>query len=314
MAYPRKKRPNRLPQRAERYAAQLPLHEQACAAANAARAHPVCPVTDGRYDSIQEFIRAATTELVNTANRPHVVECIDSCGGGASWYGAGCKTGKDVIRMLSDGWPEGRKRLAELTAELLQVEVHAKDRRRKRVRADFGDSVDIHAIYAGHLDSAWEIAKRRETFGPQHVDILANMICSGCENADVLFWRGAAAIVLADKLEAAGYTVRIVVGFGGRNDQGEQTSCRVTVKEHDKPLDIASTASVILPGFFRAIGHAWLAAHAGGALSSYGISVANGNAEDQELVLSHDVRNADTARKWLTRIVTDFNDGVMVAA
>jgi hypothetical protein len=248
-------------------------------------------------------------------NQEHIDSCIKgNCGGGGNWYGADCATGKDVIAKLHDGWPQGQKKLSKLMAELVQVEVHPKDRRRRRVRRDFGDSVDIHAIYSGHLDTAWEIAKRQEGCGPQRLDLFVNMICSGGESADVLFWRGAAAVVLADKLEAAGYMVRLVVGFGGRNSCDERASCRITVKDHDKPLDVSSTASVILPGFFRAIGHAWLAGHASERVYGVGISVGNGKSEEQEIVLSHDVRDATTARAWLGRMVDDVNAGVMVAA
>ncbi len=268
------------------------------------------PVTNGNYESIQDFVDAATNELVCDANKHHVADCLTHSQ--RWWYGAECDTGKDVVKKLHDGWPEGQKKLEALTAQLIEVQVHPKDRRRRRVRRDFGDSVDIHAIYRGNLDTAWEIAKRQEGCGPQHVDIFANMLCAGGDQADVLFWRGAAAIVLAEKLEAAGYMVRIVVGFGGKNGNYDKTSCRITVKAHDKPLDITSTASVIMPGFFRAIGHCWLASHARAPLDGYGISVDQGKIEEGELVLSHDVKNEGSARKWLERTVTDFNDGAMV--
>ena len=285
------------------------MYPQACAPAIAG----VQEVHDGNYDSIQDFVDAATKELRNPRNSGHVHDCLDDTHS-VSWFGADCRTGREVVKKIHDGWPEGQARLETLTAELVEVNVHPKDRRRRRVRCDFGDSVDIHAIYAGRIGEAWEVAKRKEGCGPQRVDILVNMLCAGAEQNDVLFWRGAAAIVLADKLEQAGYMVRLVVGFGGMNSNGDKTSCRITVKAHDKPLDITSTASVIMPGFFRGIGHCWLASHAGTALGSYGISVQQGRIEDGELVLSHDVRDEKTAREWLTRTVGDFNDGVMLAA
>jgi hypothetical protein len=156
------------------------------------------------------------------------------------------------------------------------------------------------------------VARRVTTRGPQRIDIVANMLCSGAEHSDVLFYRGAAAAVLADLLETAGYMVRLVVNFGGRAEN-VQTSCRITVKDHGMPFDVTSISAVILPGFFRALGHAWLVNHAPHVRNGMGISVGQGRVEAGEILLSHKVRDHGTAVAAINDVIKRINDGTMEA-
>jgi hypothetical protein len=206
----------------------------------------------------------------------------------------------DVIKLVSDGWPEGRESVAKLARKTSAIEIAPRDRRRRLSRSDMGDALDIHAVYRGQLDIAWIKARRQWSYGPQRVDILANMLCSGCDDSSVLQWRGAAAIALADKFEHAGYMVRIIVGFGGHTGPDrERISCRITVKGYDSPMNVSTAASVTLPGFFRAIGHGWNGGHVRARTYSAGMSVGQCDVESGEIMLSHEIYDERTAVQFI---------------
>jgi hypothetical protein len=269
-------------------------------------------IKNGVYDSISAFCDAVELPCLNKQNHDiwnNVMNEKDS----PSWFGAECNHGRDVLKLMREGWKQGRDRMNELRGKIGTVELVPQDRKRRKVRADMGDSLDIHAVYAGRFETAWTVARRTNTRGPQRIDIVANMICYGHEHADVLFWRGAAAAVLADLLETAGYMVRLVVNFGGRAED-VQTSCRITVKDHGMPFDVTSISAVILPGFFRALGHAWLVNHAPHARYGMGISVSQGRVEAGEVLLSHKVRDHGTAVAAINEIIKRLNDGTLATA
>jgi hypothetical protein len=274
-------------------------------------------LADARYDSIADFVEAMRA----TPNNPINTQLHQNWGFtefNPSFYGADCATGNDVQKKMADGWDKGRDRLNDFRSKLTDIELPPTDRRRKPRRGDHGDVLDIHAVYAGRLDTAWTRAVRTSTFGPQRVEIVANMLCSGAAHADVLFWRGAAAVALADLLETAGYMVRLVVIFGGKtmpyNGNGEKVSCRVTVKDHGNPLDVTSTSAVIMPGFFRALGHAWIAGHCIREMSASGISVEQGIVDNGELLLSHKVHDHGTALAFVNDTIARINSGQSLAA
>lgn len=258
-----------------------------------------------RYESVSDFL-ASLSELRSTRNEAYALDFDTNRR--ASWYGANCATAPDVIRTIDAGWPEGQASVQALLDKVSAAEATPVDRRRRLSRSDTGDALDMGAVYRGRLDIAWTRATRRASYGPQKIDLLANMICSGVADSSVLQWRGAAAIALADKLEAAGYMVRIVVGFGGETEVGHQTvSCRICVKDYDKPLDIATAAAVTLPGFFRALGHCWTVRHAASFARNGSMSVRQCQIEQDEIVLSHNVRDERTALAFVDAEIEKLN-------
>lgn len=271
---------------------------------------------NARYDSVAAFIEAANTVLLNTQNAGLVKSYRETRDNGDAsyWYGAGCKKGTDVQNLVMGGWSVGRGKVDTFLSQLETIELAPRDMRRRIVRADMGDHLDIGAVYAGRFDTAWTTAKRKTTYGPQRIDICANMICSGGDDEKVLFWRGAAAVALADKLENAGYMVRIIVGFGDVFGKTGNVSCRITVKEHGLPLDVATASAVIIPGFFRSIGHQWIAGHTKGKASWGGISVGRCLPEDGEVYLSHEINSPSSAKARVEQLIRDIDAKSFIAA
>lgn len=264
----------------------------------------------GNYATVEEFLHATVNECIVDANKAERDRYATGRNGEdrSSWYGAGCATGRDVQALLHKGWTAGRERMSGLLDTIDTSQLVPVDTRRRLHRCDLGDVVDLGAVYAGRLDAAWTRARRQTSIAPQRIEICANMLCSGGDDSDVLFWRGAAAVALADKMDAAGYMTRIVVGFGGQTTLGdERLSCRIIVKDHGAPLDIATASAVLLPGFFRAIGHGWTAGHCLKAGSSASMTVEQCQVEPGELFLSHTVRDRATAEAWLKAQVDTFN-------
>lgn len=267
---------------------------------------------DARYESISDFLDAMRAGCRNPANESLWRDWgYDESRG--NWYGAGCDTGADVQAKMRDGWPDGRDRMNDLRDKIGDIALAPQDRRRRLVRGASGDTLDIHSVYNGRLDVAWRSPRRITTSGPQKIELVANMLCSGGAHSDVLFYRGAAAAILADLLETAGYMVRLVVIFGGAvaGMEGEQVSCRITVKEHGVPFDVTSTSATIMPGFFRALGHAWIAAHCVGPMSPSGISVRQGNVEPGEILLSHGIHDHGTALAFIEATIIKINAGTV---
>ena len=180
-----------------------------------------------------------------------------------------------------------------------------RDTRRRLRRCELGDAVNIGDVYAGRWQTAWTRATRQSAQAPQRVDLLVDVSIQGGAHHDELFWRGAAAIALCDMLESAGYMVRIVVGFAGAlvADKDRKASCRVTVKDYDKPLDMSTASAVMLPGFFRALGLAWMCNHSpikctesSGRVRSLCGTI---KTEEGELLIGAQVSNENTAKHWL---------------
>lgn len=256
------------------------------------------------YDCVEAFLDAVKAGPADERNRAAFNDYFTMPRG--TWYGANCDTGKDVLRLVSQGWPDGLAMVAALLDKTRAATARPVDRRRRLVRAEQGDSLDIHAVYRGQLDRAWSVAKRRDNRAPQRLTILANMLCAGYNDSSVLAWRGASAVAIADRLTAAGYQVRLVVGFGG-NCKGARVSCRITVKDFGAPLDEATAAAVTAPGFFRALGHAWTAAHHPKSISSPSMSVGECDTADGEIRLSHEIASEDSAVRRIDEVIGEFN-------
>lgn len=173
------------------------------------------------------------------------------------WYGL--HEGAEGVReKTAHGWTDGVQKMLAAMRDMDEPP-QPKSAKRRRARGDFGDSVDMGAVWAGNLDKAWQRTERREIRASRNVTIYAALGASWKVPASKLFWRGAAALKLADILTEAGYNVQII---GTRHsvksfEESEANACQhiaqfVTIKELTAPLDLNSLASSLcLGGFTR---------------------------------------------------------------
>lgn len=254
-------------------------------------------------DSIAEYA-ALRSSPVNVNKGKH------DDGGGSSWFGVPTYREADAI-CRSGSWPAG---LARMERELGGFEAPAATSTKRRSEwSDQGDALDIHRVYAGNLDRAWRRTARRAVRSSRNLVIIFPLSIPARGSADMLFWRGAAALKLTDLLTVAGYTVTLM-GTEGTRGHGVLGGPRaghtsLIVKAAEAPLDVQSLiVAVAFPGFSRTVGFE--------ATRSYPFEVSHGLGETiyddraciDALGLPHanvidglftQVHDRDTARAWI---------------
>lgn len=208
------------------------------------------------WDSVTEPERVAAT-LKGDANRAHAQKKAvgDGSDGGQDWFGA-----PDVATLnqrLTHGWPEGVKQLEQIATR----EINPMSIRRRRVRGDQGDELDMQAVYRGDLSRAWSRTRRQSRAGAARtITLVCNLGDSAGVEARELYWRGAAVLKLADALTQAGYGVGIygaVTSQRCSEDDTVDSAQFVEIKATDSPLDLSQLASLTaMPGWFRTRGFA----------------------------------------------------------
>jgi len=155
-------------------------------------------------------------------------------------------------QALTKGWAEGVKRIEEVPVGDLPEPTSI---RRRRVRADQGDEVDMQAVYRGDLSRAWSRTKRQNRTSVRSVSIVIDLAGNANVTSDQLFWRGASGLRLAEELMKAGYSVAIYGAAGARGVDSmseENLTQIVEIKGEDSPLDMDRLAALTgLSGFFR---------------------------------------------------------------
>lgn len=229
-----------------------------------------------------------------------------------AWYGI-AGGGNAVRDTIANGWPDGAQRMeSALTAHVPVVVTGIK---RRRVRADFGDSIDMQRVYRGELGTAWERTTRQRGHGGKntvtmYVDVAAN--CS--TEAETLFWRGAAALAVADALTQGGYSVQITAGAYGRNV--EEASKRwlwhtVLVKPANAPLDKSALASVLcLAGYFRTLFFTGFCSVPGRVHCALGVSTPRKVSElDADITGVESCVDQVTAQAWIDATLAPYIAG-----
>lgn len=207
-------------------------------------------MNDRHFDSVQDMMAVQPSAENITA---HVDKAIDMPENLGDWYGI--DTLSALRGAVERSWADGLQKMNKHMREVHMSAVGSVKRR--RVRQDFGDHLDIHRVYAGDLSRAWLATERKIShgLGRDHVTILASIGGDSNRSADAMFWKGATVCVLAQGMEASGRRVQIV-GFyhGGGAYRGRKgtTTVSFTLKDYDTPLDVNRVAATTaLAGFFR---------------------------------------------------------------
>lgn len=254
-----------------------------------------------RCDSLR-----AGFELSNSIN-PGNKHTHESAGHGSSgdWYGAGSFA--NALKIIEAGaWPEGvdrmQKALGDLGATLKPQSV-----RRVRRWSDNGDSVEMSRVWAGRVDVAWQRCHRAQRRGPQSVVIVVKIGGVSSVSAERLFWRGAAALKLADLLTEAGYNVELEAAHTSTHvSSGDGFAVSVPIKEATAPLDLNSLAVVVsLAGFFRYTVFRQMCACPGSVSSGFGSTcryrelVTKRDDDRTAILLDEEAHDKASARAWI---------------
>lgn len=161
----------------------------------------------------------------------------------AEWVGA--KDTKEACERLDKGWPEGARKIQALSTQLGNLELGVRSRKRIRRVSDEGDEFRIDQILQQDYDHAFITRKREVTSGSTIVDLFCQVGGNSGLNNEQLFYPGATAIIVADILENAGYSVGITGTW--ISAQGNNTIQRIDIKVKDphEPLRIDAVAGIL---------------------------------------------------------------------
>jgi len=207
------------------------------------------------YPSIADAKARSTATLRQQHNRNRQAEILQENGRGADWYGL--PTFAEVNDALAHGWPEGAARIEAMAMTIEGGIRRPEGLQRRKTRADHGDALDIHSVYRGNLDKAWETSHKKLTRSTGAVKLIVDIGGNCHVDASVLQWRGVAGAVLARAMEKAGYKVQIDAAFcsdGFDVGRNLETVFTVTVKPQATRVNVDRLAVTIgLAGFFRTV-------------------------------------------------------------
>lgn len=128
--------------------------------------------------------------------------------------------------------------------------------KRKRVRKEFGDELDMQMVYQGKLDKAWTKTEKVE-FDSQHHLITLLIDIGGRHNVDAVqsLWTAAAALKFCQEVERAGKNIQVIVGnVSAHAAPGYSVSTTACVKKYSDPLNFERLAAMTHIGFYRSFG------------------------------------------------------------
>lgn len=213
------------------------------------------------YDSYEEMA-ILVPELCkrNTHNQASSKACRDP-----QWLGV---QSRDKMRSLvAHGWPAYRNSMNQcirILNESVSTELASSaltmSRRRKRKRSDYGDTLDIHRVWSGELDRAWErpVKKFTHSFSQKYLTLFVNLTGASMQRSEDGVWRSAVAAVICDVYIRAGYNVEIWAGSVSTRTYGcskiHKSHYAVRVKEYTQPIHEDRLATVISMPYFRTLG------------------------------------------------------------
>jgi len=181
---------------------------------------------------------------------------VTHSGRGQNWFGV--DSYEAVLEALSRGWPEGTAQMREALSAVALPKIPSVKRKLRRDKQ--GDYLDIHRVYRGDFDRAWDVRKREQSLSTSgsHLTIAVDVGCNAYVSAQDAMWRGASAVALAEAAQESGRAVRIVCVCASRNPINLGGSSLVQVATEVKTYHQRVSTDVLmtycsLPGFFRAM-------------------------------------------------------------
>jgi len=236
------------------------------------------------FDSLDEFEREAAKDYsISNGEQVHGIFSRDSTNsrvGPMQWFGT--RTAEEAISKIKAGWPEMLEKLRKMMGneerDLELVASEAKVRRRKRHRSDHGDTLDMHRVWSGELDKAWErpVREYRMEVTQRHATLFVDLSASWNIPADSLLWRAAAAMKICDLLQRAGRSVEIYVGVAGNAVPQHNVYGAIKVKDYMQPLNPERLATMVTAAFYRTYGFMLYCAQPKSVYDSYGPILGSG--------------------------------------
>ena len=279
------------------------------------------------WESVTEptALTASLDKWKNQANRAEALTHTQSKANGRDdWLGAPNVT--ELHNRLERGWADGVKRLEQIATRELSAPASV---RRRRVRGDAGDELDMQAVWRGDLNRAWSRTRRANRVGSRTVSIVIDLAASAGVTSDKLFWRGASALRLAQLLTESGYSVALygAAGVNRADSSGKLNMAQlVEIKSEDSPLDMDKLAALTaMAGFFRTSLFAGIiyAADQFGKTPDYGLGTPGPEhikkaveqlPIPQNVIIQRNVLNEQAANDWIDEALKQIEEPMLEAA
>jgi len=220
------------------------------------------------WQSFDEFV----PDLVEIKrNRPGLYKRTVACGTSSwstdtsiDWWGA--KSFEEVQHKIENGWPELREQLLKMM-EGIELELPVfpslqQTRRRKRVRGEFGDDLDIQRVWSGQLDTAWArpVRTQRQAVNTKRITLAFDVTANAMVNNKMALWRAALCTLLVDSLARAGRVFEVWVvdstsgpfTWHGRPPRNLWSAW--CVKQAADPIVLDRLCAMVSVGFMRTAG------------------------------------------------------------
>jgi len=161
----------------------------------------------------------------------------------------------DVEAKANKLWQDGLDTIRRLADEARgEITMRPKSRKRRQTWSeDSGDEFDTDRFRAGQ--APWLECRAQSVTAPQRLTLWIDTSTNAYRNPEEMIWRGAAAVIIADLLEAAGFQVEIfgVAGTDNTFHNGNNFRLAYRMKRHDQPLDMSSLANAVSGWYYRTV-------------------------------------------------------------
>lgn len=195
------------------------------------------------FDSLLDMVNCAAAQNPRWFN-----------GHSGSWVGRYFYGWPDFKEKWDRPWADGMRTADAMRKEIAaQVPEPPKVVRRRRLRSETDGEFDFDRYLEAEPDF-YTATKRAEAAGPTTLTVLCHLGGVAKHKPETLFWRGAAACVAVDVLEAAGYSCEVwwwhrsveVFTSGARN-----FFCGGPVKKAGDPLDADQLLRALSSWYYR---------------------------------------------------------------
>lgn len=160
---------------------------------------------------------------------------------------SGAKNLAAIDKVFTDGWAEGAAKARALSDELGDIPL-ATTQRRKRKVSDDGQEPIVEAWIDKDLEHLWETDQRVTKYGHKTIQIALGWGGNAGISSEQMFWAGAVALVLTERLEAAGFGVEVHsysrIESGAYGDHKGSILYDVMVKPSDQPIAVDTFAAL----------------------------------------------------------------------
>ena len=202
--------------------------------------HGSSDIESARFDSTSEFVEWISPEFVSMR-----------AGRDAGWIGRDISDNPNRACVVA--WDDGLDALDSARERVGgQVTTQPQTRRRRARFDEFdGDEICLDRMRAGA--PFWRSTQRQNTNGPSSITVAVDISASSFRKSKEIAYRGLAAILLCEKLEAAGYRVELVTyAFQSQCfTDGRSMFVSTVIKSESDPLDTIELVNATSGWFYR---------------------------------------------------------------